>query len=257
MPQFSVEDIHRLVARVEGRRQTQPWLPAGPIIADPADSDDHGVVPNDTVYHRAGSQYWPLREPSLVSGSSGHTHLSGYDVMSSAASESTAITVPTITSEDEVLTAHPIPCEFWQYSHCPQTFHSVSTFIDHCLDHHQRPLPKTSVCWHCDDWLFSAPTDSPESRSSCYFSRLWHIGGHYRSEAPGPVRPDHFVLRHLHANRTISTQRFNELNINESRNLERFMSGFMYSPPPQGRYDEQIAGARGRARREARRHRGL
>lgn len=255
MQSFSVEDIHRLVSRVEGQRRTQLRVPAGPIIAEAAYHDEQSAIPSDSPSHQTSQQEWSACAPSLASESCGHTRLSAYDGLSSVASESTALTVPTVNSDDEIPTVHPIRCEFWQYSDCPHTFHSIPDFIDHCLDHHQRPLPETSICWHCDDWLFRAPEDTPESRLEYYFSRLWHIGGHYRGEqAPDHIRPDHFVLNHLHENGTISTSRFSQLNINESRDLERLWNDLMGSSQLGGRCEVQIAGARGRVRREARRH---
>lgn len=165
-------------------------------------------------------------------------YLLGYDVMLSVVLELIVIIVLIIILEDEVLIVYFILCEFWQYSYCFQIFYFVLVFIDYCFDYYQCLLLKILVCWYCDDWLFSVLMDLFELWFLCYFSRLWYIGGYYCSEVFGLVCFDYFVLRYLYVNWMISIQRFNEFNINESWNLERFMSGFMYFLLFQGWYDE-------------------
>lgn len=169
--------------------------------------------------------------------------------MSVAYSDSSAPSIPESEGDE---TAFPIPCEFRQYSDCPHTFNTISGFISHCIRHHRRPLPKNSICLHCDTWIFSAPKETPELQERYFLARLRHIGEHYLDEMPGPVRPDHFVLKHLRSNGLISSSRFRELNISEDKRVDRMLQAATGSPLPQGRYEELVGGAEGRARREAR-----
>lgn len=249
---FSTEEIHNLVAQVQDLRRLHEWPPGGSDIGG-ASHDDRTPVPSeDMAAQRPKTRYWRLREPSIGSLSSDSADTSGFDAISVAFSDSTAPSIPEFEGDE---TAIPIPCEFRQYSDCPHTFNTISGFISHCIRHHRRPLPKISICWHCDTWIFRAPTRTPELQERYFLDRLRHIGEHYLDEMPGPVRPDHFVLEHLLSNGQISSSKFRELDINENGQLEIFLRSHMGSPSPQGLYEEHVAGAQGRARREARQDR--
>ncbi|KAL2203464.1 hypothetical protein CC79DRAFT_1371519 [Sarocladium strictum] len=251
---FSAEEIHNLVAQVQDLRGShEPEWPTGSSNVAGASHDDRTLgLSEDMATQGPKTKYWRFREPSIGSLSSDSTDVSGFDAMSVAFSDSTADSIPEFEGND---TAFPIPCEFRQYRDCPHTFNTISGFISHCIRHHRRPLPKNSICWHCDTYIFSAPKETPELQERYFLARLRHIGEHYLGEMPGPVRPDHFVLKHLRSNGLISGSRFRELNICEDRRVERMLQAATRSPSTQGRCEEHIGGPEGRPRREARQDR--
>ncbi|KAL6691976.1 hypothetical protein J3F84DRAFT_146640 [Trichoderma pleuroticola] len=140
-------------------------------------------------------------EPHVMSITSGDTRRSSiFDSVESSSSISSA------------LPGQRLPCEFYWYGNCEETFdlRDIDGWVDHVAVHHlDMILPSKSCCWFCDEVVFHA---QPETQQQCrlrYTDRMHHIAGHYRRGATlADVRPDFDFLDHLHINGLISEGSF-------------------------------------------------
>ncbi|KAM6483100.1 hypothetical protein HDV62DRAFT_343592 [Trichoderma sp. SZMC 28011] len=140
-------------------------------------------------------------EARIMSTTSGETrHSSIFDPVESSSSVSSA------------LPRQRLPCEFYWYGDCEETFdlRDIDAWVDHVAAHHlDMILPSKSCCWFCDEVVFHA---QPETQQQCrlsYTDRMHHIADHYRRGATlAGVRPDFDFLDHLHMNELISEGSF-------------------------------------------------
>ncbi|KAL5089999.1 hypothetical protein Trisim1_004832 [Trichoderma cf. simile WF8] len=140
-------------------------------------------------------------EIPIMSITSGETRLSSiFDSVESSSSASSA------------LPGRRLPCEFYWYGDCEETFdlRDIDGWVDHVAAHHlDMILPSKSCCWFCDEVVFRA---QPETQQQCrlsYTDRMHHIADHYRRGATlAGVRPDFDFLDHLHMNELISEGSF-------------------------------------------------
>ncbi|KAF3058785.1 hypothetical protein CFAM422_011934 [Trichoderma lentiforme] len=140
-------------------------------------------------------------EAHVMSITSGETRRSSiFDSVESSSSASSA------------LPGRRLPCEFYWYGDCEETFdlRDIDGWVDHVAAHHlDMILPSKSCCWFCDEVVFHA---QPETQQQCrlrYTDRMHHIAGHYHQGATlADVRPDFDFLDHLRINALISEGSF-------------------------------------------------
>ncbi|EHK18714.1 uncharacterized protein TRIVIDRAFT_66752 [Trichoderma virens Gv29-8] len=116
------------------------------------------------------------------------------------------------SSISSVLPGQRLPCEFYWYDDCEQTFdlRDIDGWVDHVATHHlHMMLPNKCCCWFCDEIVFRARPNNPQQHWLCYTERMHHIAGHYRRGATiNDVRPDFYFLHHLWVNRLITRESF-------------------------------------------------
>lgn len=81
-----------------------------------------------------------------------------------------------------------LPCEFRRLSGCEARFglDQVESWIEHIIVEHLRGLlPWRSICWFCDYAEFQAASGWPEDQHVAYWSRMYHIAGHFRDGMTG------------------------------------------------------------------------
>ncbi|KAI1167204.1 hypothetical protein F5B18DRAFT_478514 [Nemania serpens] len=103
-----------------------------------------------------------------------------------------------------------LPCEFVGYSGCEQNFDpdDFDSWIEHIVSVHLRgQLPKTVVCWFCDDEVFDSKKGSRELN---FRQRMWHIRDHILQQGLTlhNIRPDHYLNTHLWNKRLIDESVF-------------------------------------------------
>ncbi|KAL6889890.1 hypothetical protein HDV57DRAFT_346895 [Trichoderma longibrachiatum] len=105
-----------------------------------------------------------------------------------------------------------LPCEFFWYGDCEETFglHDINGWVHHVATQHlDMILPTKCKCWFCDEWVFLAEPEDFQQRDLCYTARIHHIAEHYRQGAmTTDVRPDFDFLDHLWENDLISRRDF-------------------------------------------------
>ncbi|KAL7955454.1 hypothetical protein V8C34DRAFT_291554 [Trichoderma compactum] len=145
----------------------------------------------------------PRRRPEahVMSITSGETHhYSIFDPVESSSSISS------------VLPGQRLPCEFYWYGNCEETFdlRDIDGWVDHIAVHHlDMVMPSKSCCWFCDEVVFHAEPETQQQCRLCYTDRMHHIAGHYRRGATlADVRPDFDFLNHLRINNLISEGSF-------------------------------------------------
>ncbi|KAI1166435.1 hypothetical protein F5B18DRAFT_607227 [Nemania serpens] len=134
--------------------------------------------------------------------------ISQYSASNSVFSRTGALSVATAmsrASEDTPQDAATgsLPCEFVSYSKCEQIFDidDFDSWIEHIVSVHLRyKLPKTCICWFCDDEVFNSKNGSRELN---FRRRMWHIRDHILRQGltPHNIRPDHHLNKHLWENK--------------------------------------------------------
>ncbi|KAK7977538.1 hypothetical protein PG996_003592 [Apiospora saccharicola] len=103
-----------------------------------------------------------------------------------------------------------LPCEYARLGLCNETFGPDETALweEHIVvDHFDRKLPPHCICWFCDKEFGSS--DYNVDDSSNFKFRLDHIREHFLQsrltvqEMVQQMRPDYFLLEHLHLNRLL------------------------------------------------------
>ncbi|KAL7909956.1 hypothetical protein GGI35DRAFT_349710 [Trichoderma velutinum] len=116
------------------------------------------------------------------------------------------------SSKSSVLPGQRLPCEFYWYGNCEETFdlRDIDGWVDHVAAHHlDLILPRKSCCWFCDEVVFDAQPETQQQCRLCYTDRMHHIADHYRRGATiADVRPDFHFLHHLWINGLISEESF-------------------------------------------------
>lgn len=108
----------------------------------------------------------------------------------------------------------PLVCEFRDLLGCPWSFgaHEVDGWVAHVASHLGGRFPAKSLCWFCDDGVFDSGENKSSSSSSNTKSnkrrlqferRLRHVADHvvgdgYYTYTYTHMRPDFYVIRHLH-----------------------------------------------------------
>ncbi|KAK4061596.1 uncharacterized protein Triagg1_10225 [Trichoderma aggressivum f. europaeum] len=187
----SAEDITRFLEELEETR----------IRSTVIGSSDFGQLEPRRVSIPSRHRRHRRPEPHVMSITSGETRRSSiFDPVESSSSISS------------VLPGQRLPCEFYWYGNCEETFdlRDIDGWVDHVAAHHlDMILPRKSCCWFCDEVVFHA---QPETQQQCrlrYTDRMHHIAGHYRRGATlADVRPDFDFLDHLRINGLISEGSF-------------------------------------------------
>ncbi|KAI1188442.1 hypothetical protein F5B17DRAFT_268645 [Nemania serpens] len=136
-----------------------------------------------------------------------------YSTTSSIFSRTPSVSTVSVPDEDHGFhgaVAGGLPCEFVGYSDCEQNFDidDFNSWVEHIVSVHLRHrLPKTVVCWFCDDEVFNSKKGDRESN---FRRRMWHIRGHILQQGLTlhNIRPDHYMNAHLFKNGLIHEERF-------------------------------------------------
>ncbi|KAL7787125.1 hypothetical protein V8C37DRAFT_391109 [Trichoderma ceciliae] len=116
------------------------------------------------------------------------------------------------SSTSSVLPRRQLPCEFYWYGDCEETFDldNIDGWVHHIVSQHLgMALPMNCRCWFCDDFVFHAESELVHERRRCYTARMRHIADHFRRGATtDQVRPDFDFVDHLQANDLITRRDF-------------------------------------------------
>ncbi|KAI1506526.1 hypothetical protein F5X99DRAFT_5925 [Biscogniauxia marginata] len=160
------------------------------------------------------------RSASLAScASSGSTASSmGASIFSNQSSVATHLTYtdplfdnPVPDQDDENIV---LPCEFVGLRSCDRTFQPDDTdsWIEHIInDHLGQQLPVKVLCLFCDDFIFEVkPRDHRTNLRENFKTRMRHIRDHivHEGQTVHGIRPDYYMLEHLHEHRLISGREY-------------------------------------------------
>lgn len=106
---------------------------------------------------------------------------------------------------------HALWCEFSALLGCERTYRLDETaeWIEHHCRHLLDTFPAQALCWFCNDVPFVA-ADRPDGRAN-FVARMRHVRDHIRDEewrGPDHVRPDFWVLKHMHRHGAIDDETF-------------------------------------------------
>ncbi|KAI1083931.1 hypothetical protein F5B20DRAFT_359193 [Whalleya microplaca] len=107
-----------------------------------------------------------------------------------------------------------LPCEFVGMAYCEETFHPEDTeaWIEHIATVHLlNKLPSKAVCWFCDEFTFNSRDEQVQGdRRQNFHNRMYHIRNHivYDGKTVHDIRPDFYMLEHLHKYGLISEQMY-------------------------------------------------
>ncbi|KAL6906954.1 hypothetical protein GGI43DRAFT_247445 [Trichoderma evansii] len=118
----------------------------------------------------------------------------------------------TSSSMSVVSSSPQLPCEFYGYENCEETFdlNSFDDWVQHICGHHLRwRLPRYCICWFCDDAVFHAVDETADEREHNYRARMHHIADHFGHGATmSEIRPDFYFLDHLRDIGLVSERNF-------------------------------------------------
>ena len=124
-------------------------------------------------------------------------------------------------------------CEFSELMSCPATFRldDQAGWIQHHVVHLGYRFPRQLMCWFCDDVPFVV--GDPADAAANFYLRMQHIRQHIIDEhlTSEDVRPDFFVVTHLHAIGRLGDRMFKHaMSFDETP--EQYRLRRPYSPEP-------------------------
>ncbi|KAK3343722.1 hypothetical protein B0T25DRAFT_305259 [Lasiosphaeria hispida] len=106
-------------------------------------------------------------------------------------------------------------CEFRDLLGCGETFrgNDKASWIQHHAEHLHDKIPAQLMCWFCDDHGFLA--ERTADRPYNFEQRMEHIHQHMSDDYPYPtldtMRPDFYMIKHLHKHRLINDGTYNSI----------------------------------------------
>lgn len=138
-------------------------------------------------------------------------------------------------------------CEFSGLMNCYKTFglDDEAGWISHHIEHFHGSYPRRFVCWFCNRGAFVVP--NTQSARATFEDRMQHIRWHILDQcdlSSEQMRPDFYVVTHLHDNRLIDDLTFNHA-ITYSELPEKYRPPNSHSyQQPQGLMDGAVLGSR-------------